>query len=848
MFRFELPFTESSLLLSPRFGDYSGFVQVLFIVACFTPVALVGWLYRYELRLVRRSVAGILLGLRLLVITFVIVLIAFQPVVARTSAEKVPGRVLVALDRSDSMGVADPQRPVYEKLRLARALRLVRDLCSDADLDGWIEQAGRSGQPQWPLGRTDDDRRRRFDEVCQRVDGLTRSQIARAVLTADGTALLAAIDRSNRVDLFGFAAAANDLDPAGLGKLPPLADGGSTTDLRVPLARGAEAGSDGAKPVAVVVLTDGQHNETASPVEKAIALGRAGVPVYPVAIGTKVPPTDIVLTTVQAPATVFKGSDASVEARVEVRGLSARTIEVELQRKDYPPMVESINHDGTNRGYSVRFNPRLGEVGTQVLTVHARSAPEETRTENNTRAVAVNVADDRARVLLVDGEARWEHHYLAAALARDRGIELATVLFDQPRIGRISQVQLRAAGHPEWTLPSGPDALDRFDCIVLGDVSPEQLSLDEQARLERFVGERGGTLIVLAGRRAMPLAHLGDSGEPEPLRKLLPIEAAREVAVPSGFAVTLTAEGKDAAFLRLESTAEESERRWAALPRQFWGAVGTVKPAATVLASVRPDGAPANDLAGWDRNHALIARHNYGFGRVLYVGLDSTWRWRYRTGDTYHHRFWGQVVRWAASDAPLLAGNEFVRFGPRAPVVPQGQDVAIGVRLAEKAGPLPPGATPAVRLVRLRDGQPEEPAGRFDLRPVQARSRELEAKLRDLPPGRYAVELAIPGMDEQLRGPDGGPLRGTFAVSPRPTTELVELALNLPLLEEIASKTGGRVFTAENAAELADLLGRTTAEREAHAETKLWQAWPTLVIFLALLSIEWLGRKWAGLP
>ena len=86
----------------------------------------------------------------------------------------------------------------------------------------------------------------------------------------------------------------------------------------------------------------------------------------------------------------------------------------------------------------------------------------------------------------------------------------------------------------------------------------------------------------------------------------------------------------------------------------------------------------------------LIVRHNYGFGRVLYVGLESTWRWRFKAGDTYHHRFWGQAIRWAASDKPLLVGNEFLRFGPRKPAVPQGQEVEMVVRLRETAKKLPP--------------------------------------------------------------------------------------------------------------------------------------------------------------
>src|SRR5262249_24518511 len=158
----------------------------------------------------------------------------------------------------------------------------------------------------------------------------------------------------------------------------------------------------------------------------------------------------------------------------------------------------------------------------------------------------------------------------------------------------------------------------------------------------------------------------------DPLRKLLPIQGGQTVETPGGFPIVLTAEGKETGFLRMEPSADESDRRWEALPRQFWGIAGRAKPAATVLATVpRPENVGI-DPGEWARTNALIARHNYGFGRVLYLGLDSTWRWRFKAGDTCHHRFWGQLVRWAASDTPLLAGNEVVRFGPRKPVVEQG--------------------------------------------------------------------------------------------------------------------------------------------------------------------------------
>src|SRR5262249_11056914 len=119
MFRVDLPYTDTALFLSPRFGDKPAAVQVLFLLLCLLPVGLMAWLYRYELRLVRPVVARVLLGLRLLVVLLIVFVVCFQPVAAHSLTESLPGRVVVALDRSDSMGVTDPQRPLVDKLRLA---------------------------------------------------------------------------------------------------------------------------------------------------------------------------------------------------------------------------------------------------------------------------------------------------------------------------------------------------------------------------------------------------------------------------------------------------------------------------------------------------------------------------------------------------------------------------------------------------------------------------------------------------------------------------------------------------------------------------------------------------------
>jgi hypothetical protein len=877
MHRIGFPGTDASLLLSPRWGDLPAFGQwTLLALLVGVPLLLVVLLYRYELRLIKRGLAITLLGLRIIVLLMILFLLGLQPVYARMHTEELPGRVLIAVDRSDSMDVTDPQRPAVEKLRLALALKVAGDVCPDELLRDWIQQYDDTGDVRrWVAENelADDaarrrlveaERREKFAEVCRRVDALTRTEIGRRVLAEDGARLLSAIGARHKVELLGFTQEAWDVKPDVLAELYKPADGdagrapGSAfTDLRLPLARALErSGAGDGKVLGVVLLSDGQHNWGLSPVKKAIEMGEHKLPIFTVPVGARQPPPDIAVVAVKAPPAVFRDVDTQIEARIKVGGIKERQqIVVQLQRAGQEPLEEVIEHDGSDRYHTVRFQVRLDKAGTQALTVQAKPVPGEARTDNNSRPVVINVADDKAKVLLVDGEARWEQHYLANALARDRTMMPQSVVFLQPRLGLVPEEELRKTGGAWRALPPEPDALSAYDCIILGDVTPEQLPPPERVRLEKYVGDRGGTLVILAGKRAMPLGFLGGDGDP--LSRLLPIEQPQAVRPTAGFAVTLTYEGKTTPFLQMEPEPDRNEQRWADFPRHYWGVVGKAKPGATALAYVTEGEGPADKKLEADRakERALIVRQNYGFGRVLFVGLDSTWRWRYRTGDTYHHRFWGQAIRWAAADKPLVTGNEFVRFGTRDAVYRHGQDIDLVVRLADEAGQLGANAVTAARVLRLKDGNAgEESIALVPLNRREAQQRVLEGKLRDLPAGHYAVELVIPELADKLSapaGPDGEggkKLRATFSVTPPDGEELVELATNYPLMEELAAKSGGQVFAPENTAGLVEALIKRATTHEERAENRLWQWWVTLVLVLSLLTVEWVGRKLAGLP
>jgi hypothetical protein len=862
MFTIPLPWPDTSILLSPPWAGLHPLLRgALVTLLCLVPLLLLVMLYRYELRLVPRLTALGLLGLRLTVFVLILLLVCGQPIFARDTRTTLPGRVIVAVDRSWSMDVADPQREPASKLRLARALGLAEGV-DPAVLARWIEKG------------CEEKEKEQHDELCKKIDELTRTATARRILDRAGLDLLGQMARVHDVEVYGFDQEVRELKPDQLDELFAAAQGkaaqaGAFTDLRGPLEKALErTGSGRGKVLGVVLLTDGQHNSGPPPGAKARELGERKVPIFPVALGARKSPPDAAIVSIRGPNhTVFKDVDTVLDVRFKIAGMKAQEFLLEVHREGNQKKLlasRTIGHDGKDRRYTESISVRLDEVGTQTITATIRPVqpevgPKETRSDNNQLSTTIAVADDRAKVLLVDGEARWEYHYLATALGRDRLVDLTPIVFQQPRLNdRLTPAQLEKMGSPKQEWPRGEDALAPYACVILGDVAPENLTLVQRKRLERYVADAGGTLIVLAGKRFMPLGYpdAGPDGEADPLRKLLPVEQPAVLAPEEGVKLALTRAGREARYLELESDREENDTLWAGFPRPWgWTVAGKAKPGAVSLVHAPRAVEAGLSLSEREKRKAVVVRHNYGFGRVLFVGLDSTWRWRYKVGDLYHHRFWGQVIRWAAADRPLVVGNAFLRFGTPQPVYRPGDPVEVVARLNETLGPVRPDLLAGARVIRMPD-DPKEKERAVALVPLArrpAQPRVLEGQLRDLPAGKYAVELAIPDLADKLKTPaepgrEAKPLRAPFTVLPPDSQETVELGRNDVLLEDLAVQSGGQVFTAEDVGQLAERLKRGGIEQVEHHEQRLWQWSGFLVLVVLLLTLEWVARKMAGLP
>jgi hypothetical protein len=486
--------------------------------------------------------------------------------------------------------------------------------------------------------------------------------------------------------------------------------------------------------------------------------------------------------------------------------------------------------------------------------------PADPRPDNDRRTLTVTVTDDRARVFLLAGEPSWEFQYLRNALVRDPRVDLTAAAIRQPPAGPAAKPTYETGLPPEDPNAPGsgstPDPLGAFDLIILIDPAPGDLDDAAWARLDRFVAGRGGALVLVCGSRGGVGLGAGEAAARLlPVRDVRPREPGPDAApdpdrpaLPPGLRIVPDPSALDGPWpmLLLGDDPEASRETWRALPPQPRVWVGAAKPSAVVLA--RAASMADEGDAGPDDDSAMIAAMPYGLGKVLWLGTNATWRWRFRAGDRIHHRFWGQVIPWAA-DAPLAVGNRLLAFGAVPPRVAEDVRPIIRARLSDAAATGPAASMLVAAKIRRADQPPDaaDPVALVPLRPRDDQSRVFEAEAPALPPGSYRITLEWPALDAALRA-EGPPLEAPLEVTTRPTSERIELAAARDPLERLAAATGGAVLTPDRVDEIPDLLARRATVRTRTESARLWDRPEALLLFLGLMTIEWITRKRAGLP
>jgi len=734
-------------------------------------------------------------------------------------------------------------------------------------------------------------------EVDAAVDK-TRLALAREVLlsrppgadNADDRRLLDALGEGYKLKLFEFA---EDCAEGDLSRLRRAADAPTSAPATGPASRPGEGpagpvgtqGTDLARAIekvsremsgkqlaGVVMLLDGRHNAPRRVEPLAAQLGLQKVPLCSIVMAPSRPPCDAAVLHVRAPQTVTERDKFLIDAHLKLDGLAGRDVEVALHDAKRHVATQTIHVPANVHSYrpSVQFSDEPKGAGLHTYSVRVKQAEQEVFSANNEYPLTISVTKDRVRLLLVEDRPRWEFRYIKNIFAdRDRNVKLQYVVLHPDRIEgwaprrKVHASASRPAGQVEAThLPADPAEWLKFDVIVLGDVPRGSLSDEQIDTLRRFVTARGGTLVVIAGPNHMPHAYADTS-----LAEVLPVTFAPSPAPVggagrAGVRIALTAAGRDHSVMFQKIEPDENQKVWDGVPEIYWRhPTAKAKEGTTVLAFAMPPSPPEflrppsgqtqpneTDAAEreakrrqFERDHALVVLHQVAAGRVMMLNTDRTWRLRYRVGDTHHHRFWGQVMRWATADK-LRAGTDFVKLGTdRTRYEP---DRAVRVRAKIVQVDLAPVVSENV-AVKVFAGDRLVLRRKLEYRPDSPGL--YEAELPAFASGTYRVELEAPEAEPILAADKVKKVVAEFSVDPVSSAEELELSADRGLLRRLANLTGGVVVEPHQAHEVTAALGPKSLIRRERREYRLWDSWPLLVLVVLVAAVEWTLRKRVGL-
>lgn len=629
--------------------------------------------------------------------------------------------------------------------------------------------------------------------------------------------------------------------------LPPLEPSGPGTDFNK--AIGGILHVLSGKPIAgIVLISDGQHNQGDDPLEAADDAAIHDVPIFAVGIGNPHSPRNVKVASVWGPKTVFRNDPLAIRAEIRSNGHDAGTIEVQLleQRADVASADEtsatviarqSVSIAMESGPIQVQFVHTPQTDGRFVYTVEVPAVPGELIKSDNVECTLVNVVSDKVKVLLIAGTASWEYRMVRGLLLREKTIDLSCWL--QSRDADISQEGNTVIDR----IPDTAETLFHYDVLLLFDPdpiprqSPAAFSAPFIDLTKRFLDEHAGGLLYMAGPKHAT-AFLSDA-RTRRLNDVLPVQYRNENLTEielltrqysRAWPFRLTTDGFDHSLLRFSTDRVTNQLIWERIPGIYWSLpIEHAMPTTQVLLEHTD---PTLDTVYGAR--PLLVTGRYGSGRTIYMGFDTTWRWR-RVGrnSEVFDAFWIQLVRYLV-EGRALGGQR------RGRIVLDRENYHIGSRILIAAelfdDTYQPLTSPTIPTVLQQNGRDVD----ITLTAIPNRPGHYQASHITTHLGLHKLSILLPGENS---GGAGQRITRQFTVE-IPRVEFEDPRLNHKLLNDMANRSGGRYFSFDQLDQLpAAIPDRQQSITIPAKPAPIWDTNRLLLCLVTLLSLEWSMRK-----
>lgn len=796
-----------------------GDTAFLMLLGCAVMVALFWWLYRQEAGQLTGKARYLLLSLRVALAALVVIML-LEPAVVLSRIEQRPSQLLVLVDTSQSMGLSD----------------------------AWID----------PQAAADAARVAGLNDSTD-LAKTTRIALARKLLSPEMLAKLEKDGQRNvHIHRFDERLGGTELDLTGEDTALKL--GGRSTAVGEAIQQLVQA-YQGQDLAGVVVLTDGQNTTPNASSLRATAQVAAdtGVAIFPVGLGTLEGPRNAQVTKLEGQDVVFINDKAKLTAVITARGLEDEPATLILERltadvvtADGEPADEDwqqvdskdivLAADATPR--TVDFDLLPTEKETIIYRARLAEVQGEIDPDDNAALKQVNVVSDKTRVLFIAGYTFPEVQFIRNTLIRDATVELSSWLqtasdeFKHPGNAPIRRLPIDlvelAGGTKNGVAYAG------YDCIVLYDPSPTKWPSGFSDLLNRFVTERGGGLVYIAGERYTQELFTLESDPAASYMGLLPVvrdpglfrtATQMELSRARPWKLQITDAGWRDPIFAFDADAVKNRKILDQLPGMMWHMpVSRAKPGATVLARHNHPGMTV-DVGGRQEQEVLMATQLVGPGRVLWIGFDSTYRWRF-AGESIFDGFWQRVID-RAGLMKQLGGQHPYRVSTDKQRYEPGDEVVLTATFIDPEQ-VDDGLLSLYAQVQTGQDEPID----LTMTPT-GDGLAFTARFEAQTAGDYLVRV-WPGDSPAQRS--ARPNTHGFTVQV-PDFETRNPTLAKDELTNLALASGGQFFTFDRADLLPDALTVGLVDNELIHFDEVWNAPLLILLFLAAILTEWIVRK-----
>jgi hypothetical protein len=595
-----------------------------------------------------------------------------------------------------------------------------------------------------------------------------------------------------------------------------------------------------ARPVSgIVLLSDGRSD---SQISRTLMrrLQADAIPVFVVPLGAEEPLGDLAVRDVDAPRRAFVHDKVPVVVDLERLGAAAADLSgvvrlideatgEELDRVDLADLKarrdaggggEDASDGADHDEITLTAEPKL--AGETTWKVVIDTADADLVPDNNLKTFTIELVDRPLRVLYVEGYPRWEYRYVKELIRREKSVESSVMLISADR-------DFAQEGNmPITRLPRSSEEFAAYDVLIIGDVPAGFFSPDQLETMKAHVADRGAGLLWIGGERSTPASYSGSV-----LADLLPMRGSLNLAAV-GTPVTLqpTPQAERLGVLQLASGETVGWPEELSDPATGWSRLlwaqriepGQLKPAVEVL------GQTAQAVSG-AVHLPMVLSMRYGAGQSIYVATDEIWRWRYGRGELYPDQFWMQMIRMLGRESLSASGSQAqIEISPRR--VQSGQPMRLELRLLDAQ--LLQQAGPGVR-VTLRDPATGAVVAEIDLKKVEGADDRYAATYLPDVTGQFEVRVNDPAFAAL-------DLRAAVEVF-APDDELRRPETDHDLLRGLAESTNGKVLAPAQLGTLPSLLPNREVRTSNPLTEPIWDTPLMLILAIALLTAEWIGRK-----